>query len=219
MTPKGAYIKQLLESGEREIYLSEPQDIFMTLDEYREKIKNCQKCSLGKTRTNFVFGDGDPHAKLMLIGEAPGRDEDLQGIPFVGRAGKLLDKILSAVNFTREEVYIANILKCRPPNNRDPLPDEAEKCMPYLDRQIELIKPQIICCLGRIAAQFLLDTKAPLGKMRENDYSYKGIRVFVTYHPAALLRFQQYKRATWEDVKRLRRYYLKINGLPDEKFD
>ncbi|PJA27851.1 MAG: uracil-DNA glycosylase [candidate division Zixibacteria bacterium CG_4_9_14_3_um_filter_46_8] len=190
----------------------------MTLEQFREKIENCQQCPLGKVRTKFVFGCGNPHAKLMLIGEAPGRDEDLQGIPFVGRAGHLLDKILKSVNFTREEVYIANILKCRPPENRDPEPEEVQQCFPYLSKQIEMIKPQIICCLGRIAAQFLLGAKSTLGRLRENDYQYDDVRVFVTYHPAALLRSEQYKRPTWEDMKRLRRYYLKINNLPEEKF-
>jgi DNA polymerase len=191
----------------------------MNIDDFNEKIKDCMNCPLGETRTNFVFGTGNPHARLMFIGEAPGRDEDLQGIPFVGRAGKLLDKILASVNFSRAEVYIANILKCRPPENRDPQPSEVKECIPYLNRQIDLIKPQIICCLGRIAAQVLLDTKATLGKMRENDYEYRGVRVFVTYHPAALLRSPAYKRPTWEDMKRLRRYYLRINNLPDEKLD
>ncbi|MCP4632565.1 MAG: uracil-DNA glycosylase [candidate division Zixibacteria bacterium] len=191
----------------------------MNLEDFHEKIKDCQNCPLGKGRTKFVFGTGNPHAKLMFIGEAPGRDEDLQGVPFVGRAGKLLDKILASVNFTREEIYIANILKCRPPENRDPQSDEISECIPYLNKQIDIIKPQFICCLGRIAAQVLLDTKAALGKMRENDYEYRGVKVFVTYHPAALLRSSTYKRPTWEDMKRLRRYYLKLNNLPDEKLD
>jgi uracil-DNA glycosylase family 4 len=216
---RSRYFNQLKDSGEDEVYLTEKEDLFLTLEELYEKIKNCTDCPLSETRTNFVFGTGNPHAKLMLIGEAPGRDEDLKGEPFVGRAGMLLNKILKSVNFSREEVYIGNILKCRPPNNRDPLPEEVEHCLPYLNKQIDLIKPQIICCLGRIAGQVLLDTKATLGKLRENDYEYRGIRVSVTYHPAALLRSPQYKRPTWEDMKRLRRYYLKINNLPEEKLD
>ncbi len=216
---KSAYLQQLLDSGEQEIYLSKAVDFGMTLEEFHQRIKDCQKCALGKTRNKFVFGTGNSQAKLMLIGEAPGRDEDNQGKPFVGRAGQLLDKILNSVNFIREEVFITNILKCRPPNNRDPQPDEVEQCMPYLNKQIETIKPQIICCLGRVAAQFLLDTKESLAKLREKDYYYDGIKVFVTYHPAALLRNQQFKRPTWEDVKNLRRYYLKINNLPAEKLD
>ena len=213
------YIKQLKDIGESEIYLSEPCDIFMTLEEFYDKIKDCNECPLGETRTNIVIGVGNSHSKLMFIGEAPGRDEDLQGEPFVGRAGKLLDKILASVNFTREEVYIANILKCRPPNNRDPDAEEIEQCLPYLNKQIDLIKPQIICCLGRVATQVLLNIKGTLGKLRENDYEYRGIRVFITYHPAALLRSGEYKRPTWEDMKRIRRYYLKINNLPPENLD
>jgi uracil-DNA glycosylase family 4 len=216
---RSRYFNQIKDSGEDEVYLTEKEDLFLTLEELYEKTKNCTDCPLSETRTNFVFGTGSPHAKLMLIGEAPGRDEDLKGEPFVGRAGMLLNKILKSVNFSREEVYIGNILKCRPPNNRDPLPEEVEHCLPYLNKQIDLIKPRIICCLGRIAGQVLLDTKATLGKLRENDYEYRGIRVFVTYHPAALLRSPQYKRPTWEDMKRLRIYYLKINHLPEEKLD
>ncbi|MBD3234714.1 MAG: uracil-DNA glycosylase [candidate division Zixibacteria bacterium] len=216
---KSAYLQQLLDSGEQEIYLSTEVDFGMTIEEFHQKIKDCQKCALGKTRTKFVFGVGNPKADLMLIGEAPGRDEDLKGTPFVGRAGQLLDKILESVNFAREEVFITNILKCRPPNNRDPQPGEVEQCMPYLNKQIEMIKPQIICCLGRVAAQYLLGTKESLAKLREKDYYYDGIKVFITYHPAALLRNQQFKRPTWEDVKNLRRYYLKINNLPAEKLD
>ena len=213
------YLQQIKVLGEDEIYLSKANELLMDLEELYNKTKDCRKCPLCESRTNYVFGAGDPHADLMLIGEAPGRDEDLKGEPFVGRAGQLLDKILKAVNFDREEVYITNILKCRPPNNRDPLPEEVEHCIPTLNKQIDLIKPQMILCLGRIAVQYLLGLKGSLSKIREDDYEYKGIRVFVTYHPAALLRSQQYKRPTWEDVKRLRRYYLKINNLPDEKLD
>jgi len=217
--PRQAYLQQLQDCGETEIYLNEPFEKALSLEEYKDQIKDCMNCPLGETRTKFVFGTGNPNAKLMFIGEAPGRDEDLQGKPFVGRAGQLLDKILKSVNFTREEIFIANILKCRPPNNRDPLPSETEQCIPYLYKQIEMINPQIICCLGRISAQILFITKESLGKMRENDYKINDIKVFVTYHPAALLRSSKFKRPTWEDMKQLRRYYLKINNLPDEKLD
>jgi DNA polymerase len=143
----------------------------------------------------------------MFVGEGPGRDEDLKGEPFIGRAGQLLDRILAAISFDRTQVYIANIVKCRPPGNRDPQPDEMAECMPYLLRQIELINPTFICCLGRIAAQALLNTTTPLGKLRSSWHSFAGRKLMVTYHPAALLRFQQYKRSTWEDVQMLRAAY------------
>lgn len=178
-----------------------------SLDELNSMINQCQKCPLGKTRTKFVFGVGNPKANAMLIGEAPGADEDMQGEPFVGRAGKLLNDILKAINLSREEVYIANILKCRPPNNRDPQPTEMETCIPYLHKQIELINPKIILCLGRIAANGLLNKKLSLTTLRENIYEFNGIKVLVTYHPAALLRNPQWKRGCWEDVKKFKKLY------------
>jgi uracil-DNA glycosylase family 4 len=144
------------------------------LDQLYGAIHDCQKCPLGATRTHLVFGVGNPHAEIMFIGEAPGADEDRLGEPFVGRAGQLLNKILAAMKLKREDVYIANILKCRPPNNRDPQPDEAETCEPYLHKQIKLINPQIICCLGRIAAQRLLQTNMSLGQMRDRWFDYRG---------------------------------------------
>ncbi len=152
------------------------------------EIKDCQKCPLGKSRTNFVFGVGNENADIMFVGEAPGRDEDLKGEPFVGRAGQLLNKLLNHVHLKRSDVYIANILKCRPPKNRDPLPEEVVQCIPYLKTQIEIIKPKLLVALGRIAAQNLLNTKMPLGKMREQMWEYEGIPLLVTYHPAAILR-------------------------------
>ncbi len=186
------------------------QENFMnanSLEELDSMINQCQKCPLGKTRTKFVFGVGNPNAHAMLIGEAPGADEDLQGEPFVGRAGKLLNDILKAINLSRNDVYIANILKCRPPGNRDPLPSEMETCMPYLHKQIDLIKPKLILCLGRIAANGLLNKKLSLSSLRENIYEFNGIKVLVTYHPAALLRNPQWKRGCWEDVKRFKKLY------------
>ncbi len=195
------------------IFISEPTFKFEninTLEELYAEIHTCERCPLGKTRTKFVFGKGNPDADLMLIGEAPGADEDRLGEPFVGRAGKLLTDILKAINFSRDEVYIANILKCRPPNNRDPLPSERETCMPYLMKQIELIKPKIILCLGRIAATTLLGTKLSLTKMRGEVYDFRGIKLMVTYHPAALLRNPQWKRPVWEDVQKLRKLYEEI---------
>jgi len=181
--------------------------LYSSLAEHNKAICECQKCPLGATRTKFVYGVGNPNAGLMFIGEAPGRDEDLKGEPFVGRAGQLLDKILAAVGFKREDVYIANILKCRPPENRDPQPEEMEKCMQYLLEQIRLIKPKIICALGRISAQALLSTKTPIGKLRGQWFEFNGIPFFVTYHPAALLRDPRYKRDVWEDVQKLRARY------------
>jgi DNA polymerase len=178
-----------------------------TLQELNSLICECQKCPLGKTRTKFVFGVGNPQTKTMLIGEAPGHDEDLQGEPFVGRAGKLLNDILKAINFAREDVFIANILKCRPPNNRDPLPLEMETCLPYLYKQIELIKPKVILCLGRVAANGLLNKKFTLGQFRESIHDFNGIKVVVTYHPAALLRNPNWKHGCWEDVKKFRKIY------------
>lgn len=184
---------------------------FTSPDEHCQAICNCTLCPLGQTRNKFVYGVGNPNADILFIGEAPGKDEDLQGEPFVGRAGKLLDKILAAIGLTRQDIYIANILKCRPPGNRDPQPDEMKLCMPYLKEQIRLIKPKFICALGRIAAHGLLDTTTPLGKLRGQWHRFEGIPLIVTYHPAALLRFQQYKRPTWEDMQTLMAEYERIN--------
>jgi len=184
---------------------------FSSLEDHRQAICACAKCSLGSTRTNFVYGVGNPSAKIMFVGEAPGRDEDLQGEPFVGRAGKLLDKIIEAMGFKRQDVYIGNILKCRPPENRDPQPDEMKTCISYLEEQIRLIKPQFLVCLGRIAAHGLLDTMTPLGKLRGQWHDFRGTPVIVTYHPAALLRFAQYKRPTWEDMQTLLAEYERLN--------
>ena len=180
-----------------------------TLDELNEKICGCQKCDLWKTRTNFVFGTGNPNADLVVVGEAPGQEEDKQGKPFVGRAGQLLTKILEAINFKREDVYICNILKSRPPNNRNPLPFEIQQCEPYLIKQLEIIKPKFILALGTFASQTLLQTKEPLGKLRGRFHMYNGIKMMVTYHPAALLRNPHWKKPTWEDVQMLRDEYDK----------
>lgn len=183
-----------------------------SLAHYFAEIKNCQKCGLSASRTKFVFGVGNPHAKIMCIGEAPGFDEDRQGEPFVGAAGQLLNKILAAIGFKREEVYIANIIKCRPPQNRDPEPEEIAECAPHLMQQIELIRPKLILVLGRIAAQALLGVQDSLSNLRTRSHSYLDIPVVVTYHPAALLRSEQWKRPTWEDMKRLRQMYDELVG-------
>ena len=184
---------------------------FTSLDSFLNSIKNCQKCPLGKTRTNFVYGTGNPNADVMIIGEAPGAEEDKQGIPFVGRAGKLLTDILKAINFEREDVYIANILKCRPPNNRNPLPAEMSECTPYLYKQIDLVKPKLILCLGLVAANSLLNQKLSLTLLRGNVYEIQGIKAMVTYHPAALLRNPNWKRGCWEDVQKFRKLFDTLN--------
>ncbi len=180
---------------------------YSSLEEMYDNVKDCQKCGLASTRTKFVFGKGSGDAKLVLVGEAPGRDEDLKGEPFVGRAGQLLTKILNAINLKREEVYIANVLKCRPPNNRDPVESEMEMCLPHLNEQLKIIKPEIILCLGRVSAQCLLKTKMSMKELRGKVYSYQGIKTLVTYHPAALLRNPQLKKPTWEDVQFVRKLY------------
>jgi len=172
------------------------------LEKFQNKIKDCQDCQLGSMRTKFVFGVGDPKADLLLVGEAPGVDEDRLGEPFVGRAGKLLDKILDAIHLNRTKgVYICNVLKCRPPNNRDPLPSEVDQCEPYLQHQIRLIKPQLIVALGRVAGKTLLKQDIPLKAMREKIYHYEEIPLIVTYHPAALLRNSGFKAPTWKDFQ------------------
>lgn len=176
-----------------------------------DSIHECKKCPLGNSRTNFVFGVGNENADVMIIGEAPGAEEDKQGIPFVGRAGKLLTDILKAIRIERDEVYIANILKCRPPNNRNPLPAEMDECTPYLFKQIELIKPKVILCLGLVAANSLLKEKSSLTKLRGNVYQIHGIKTMVTYHPAALLRNPNWKRGCWEDVQKFRKLYDEIS--------
>jgi uracil-DNA glycosylase family 4 len=164
----------------------------------------CARCpELARTRTQTVFGVGNPWARLVFCGEAPGYDEDRQGEPFVGKAGQLLNKIIAACQMRREDVYILNILRCRPPNNRNPLPVEAANCREYLDRQLAIIQPEFICCLGAVAAQNLLQTNASIGKLRGGFHDYHGIRVLCTYHPAYLLRNPAAKRPTWEDMQML----------------
>jgi uracil-DNA glycosylase family 4 len=168
----------------------------------------CTRCRLAEGRTKVVFGSGNPTAELMFVGEGPGADEDRQGLPFVGAAGELLTKIIQAIEMAREEVYIANVVKCRPPGNRDPQPDEVAACRGYLDRQIALVRPRVLVALGKVAAQALLGTDvgndAPIGRMRGQWYQVQGIPTMVTYHPAALLRNQALKRPTWEDMQQVR---------------
>jgi len=167
------------------------------------EFKNCQMCVLGSTRTKLVFGAGNPNADLMFIGEAPGFDEDKQGLPFVGAAGQLLTKMILAMNLTREKVYIANCLKCRPPGNRNPLPTELATCNPILLRQIEIIKPKIICTLGKFATQSLLQTQDSISRLRGQFFEAYNTRVMPTFHPAYLLRNPADKKLAWEDMQKI----------------
>lgn len=171
------------------------------LSAIRADMADCQLCALGKTRKNLVFGDGNPQAKIVFVGEAPGADEDEQGMPFVGRAGQLLTKIIEAMGLSRQEVYICNILKCRPPQNRNPLPEEIAACEPFLKQQLKIISPQIICALGTFAAKTLLKTDAPISVLRGRFHYYEGIKLMPTYHPAYLLRNPAAKKTVWEDVQ------------------
>jgi DNA polymerase len=173
--------------------------------ELRAAVSGCTRCALHESRTQTVFGTGDENADWMIIGEAPGAEEDRRGEPFVGRAGKLLDEMLRAVGQARETVFIANILKCRPPNNRDPKPEESSQCRGYLERQIELVQPKIIIAVGRIAAQLLLDTDTPVGRLRGKRQSLGETPLIVTYHPAYLLRSPSQKRKAWDDLRLARR--------------
>jgi uracil-DNA glycosylase len=182
-----------------------PRDPGVILTEIREDIGDCTRCKLCRQgRTQIVFGVGNPRAELMFVGEAPGFDEDQQGEPFVGRAGQLLTKIIEAIGLKREDVYIANVIKCRPPENRNPEPDEVASCEPFLFRQIDAIKPRVIVALGTFAAHALLKTTTPISRLRGHAYQYRGAQLIATFHPAFLLRSPERKRDTWEDMKKVR---------------
>ena len=200
--PKADYREEAPES-----FFDENWKSAKTLDELESMINTCTKCPLHQNRNKFVFGKGNPNADIMVVGEGFGAEEDKQGEPFVGRAGKLLTDILKAINFTREEVYIANVVKSRPPGNRTPNADEMDACLPYLKKQIALIKPKLILCLGLTAAQGVLKKRDSLTKMRGQIFEFEGAKVMVTYHPAALLRNPNWKRPAWEDVKKFRQLY------------
>jgi DNA polymerase len=178
-----------------------------SLEGIREDIGDCQRCKLCRSRTRIVFGAGSPQARLMFIGEGPGQDEDRAGEPFVGAAGQLLTRIIAAIKLRREEVYIANVVKCRPPENRLPEPDEIATCSPFLRRQIAAIRPALICLLGNCAAQSLLNTTESISRLRGRFFELQGIRVLPTYHPAYLLRNPEKKRAVWEDMQLLMKEY------------
>ncbi len=207
------YLEYLKLSGIDDLFLRsrEENNSELNLETLQRKYSQCKKCDLAENRIKFVYGEGNSHARLVFIGEAPGADENRSGKPFVGKAGQLLTRILQAIGLTREEVYITNVVKCRPPNNRDPHTTEIESCRPYLDEQLKLIRPDLIVLLGRVAAVSLLDMKLSLAKFRGTTYLYNNIPTIVTYHPSALLRNPVYKRPTWEDFKKIRREYFSDN--------
>ncbi|MBK9098412.1 MAG: uracil-DNA glycosylase [bacterium] len=206
---------------EPEVLFEEPQlfeaekedwEKAVSLDQFEKLVSSCTKCRLHKGRNKFVFGTGNPSADVLVIGEGPGAEEDKQGLPFVGRAGQLLTDMLKAIKFSREEVYIGNVVKCRPPENRTPMQDEMDTCMPYLKKQCELIKPKLILCLGLTAAKGLLKKRESLGELRKSIYEYEGAKVIVTYHPAALLRNPHWKKDCWEDLKKFRKLFEELVG-------
>jgi DNA polymerase len=183
----------------------------MSLEIIQDEIGDCRRCKLAPTRTNIVFGSGNPTADLVFVGEAPGFDEDQQGLPFVGRAGQLLTKIIESIGLKREEVYICNVLKCRPPENRNPEPDEVASCKPFMLRQLQAIRPKIVCCLGTFAAQTVLQTAAPISRLRGKFHDIDGMRIIATFHPAYLLRSPEKKREVWEDMKQIRAELFRLS--------
>ncbi len=190
--------------------VAEPVD--ESLDQVRSDLGDCRRCKLAPLRRNIVFGSGNPHAELMFVGEAPGADEDEQGLPFVGRAGQLLTKIIEAIGMRREDVYICNVLKCRPPDNRTPESDEIASCEPFLFRQIASVKPKVICALGAPSAQTLLKTKESISRLRGQFIEYRGAKLMATFHPAYLLRNPSEKRKVWEDMQKIRDYLLSLRA-------
>lgn len=201
------------------IRIADQPDIFdlgknESLEEIKEELGDCTRCKLHNDRNNIVFGEGNPKARLVFVGEGPGRDEDMQGRPFVGRAGKLLTKIIQAMGLERKDVYICNVVKCRPPNNRNPEPDEVASCEPFLFKQIRSIKPEIIVCLGSVATSLLLKTKnIKMADLRGTFHQFGDSKLMVTYHPAALLRNPNFKKPVWEDMKLvMKELELKVPG-------
>ena len=207
---KGMGIDSLFVSGEASQEVS--QSNVQTLDEIRRELGDCRRCKLHRTRRTIVFGEGNEKATLMFIGEGPGYDEDVQGRPFVGKAGQLLTKIIQSIHREREEVYITNIIKCRPPQNRNPEPDEIQSCHPFLEKQIQSIQPKMICALGTFAAQTLLSTNAKITALRGRFFDLGGIKVLPTYHPAYLLRNPERKREVWDDMKQISGWIAKEGG-------
>lgn len=225
----GLFDEDEREAKQREMVVSEPppsqpympflpgvkaEEAHLDLDDFaalKTRAQECSACRLREGCQQVVFGDGNPASSILFIGEGPGSDEDEQGIPFVGRAGQLLNKILAAAEFKREEVYIANVVKCRPPGNRLPNPDEVKVCRNFLEAQIRIIKPRLIVCLGALAAQTVVDPRARIGQVRGKWFMRNAIKIMPTYHPAALLRNESYKRPAWEDFKLIRDEYQLLN--------
>lgn len=211
------YLETLRDIGVHELYLEKPLPMPRTreqlLAELEEQVSSCRKCPLNENRTRTVFGQGNPNARLVFVGEAPGAEEDRQGLAFVGRAGQLLTRIIEAMGLRREDVYICNVIKCRPPGNREPEMSEIIACEPYLLRQLELIRPEVMVALGRVAIQTLLRDKTPITRMRGRWRDYHGIPLMPTFHPAYLLRNPAEKRRVWEDMQEVMRKL----GLPPAK--
>jgi DNA polymerase len=204
MTPTPTESKKPVADKAEQVSMHSNRVEVSSLEELRDDIGDCRRCKLHSGRTHVVFGIGNPNAKLMFVGEGPGRDEDLKGEPFVGRAGQLLtDIITKGMGLTRDDVYIANVVKCRPPQNRNPEPDEVASCEPFLKKQIELIRPTIIVALGKFAVQALLQSKVPITRLRGNWHTYMGIKLMPTFHPAYLLRNPADKKLVWEDIKKV----------------
>jgi len=208
LTSLRGYLEELRESGVDELPFAGRESV----EDVRRELGDCLRCGLGPTRTNLVFGVGNAGAQLVFVGEAPGRDEDLKGEPFVGEAGQLLTRIIQAMGFGRDEVYICNVLKCRPPNNRNPLPAEIDACRPFLLRQLKAVGPRVIVALGTFAAQTLLNSREPISKLRGRFHDYHGIPLMPTFHPAFLLRNPAMKRDVWEDMKAVMRL---LGRVPD----
>jgi DNA polymerase len=203
--PAAAAVASARPAGERAAAGDAPgADRLARLEDLAAEAAGCTRCRLAEGRNRVVFASGDPEARLMLIGEGPGAEEDRQGLPFVGPAGELLNRILQAIDLRRDQVYIANVVKCRPPGNRDPQPDEVAACRGYLETQIRLVAPRVLAILGRVAAHTLLGNETPIGRLRGRWYPVLGIPAMVTYHPAALLRNPELKRPTWEDMQQVR---------------
>jgi len=198
---------------EQQVPVTPSRGVSAEMTALKKDIEGCRKCALGSSRINIVFGEGNPESGILVVGEGPGATEDETGRPFVGRSGQLLDSILASIGLCREKLFIANIVKCRPPNNRVPSPAESDICGKYLQKQIEIMHPGVIIALGASAARSLLDTRSGIGLLRENFHSYMDIPVLVTYHPAALLRSPALKRPVWEDMKKLKSF-LDQTGLP-----
>jgi DNA polymerase len=201
------FLEMLKLSGVDEVYRNSP---FRLLSELKKQYEDCQKCCLAAGRLHLVYGEGDPNATLMIIGEAPGEQENLQGVPFVGNSGQLLDRMLAAIHIKRADVYICNVVKCRPPNNRDPEPEEREACFPYLLEQISIVRPKLLLVLGKVAATTLFKKEWTMTQFRAQTHEFQGIPAFVTYHPSALLHHEEWKKPAWIDLQKLKIEYDKL---------